>query len=370
MTRLIRAVIDTTALRNNLKVLRAAAGGAKVMAVVKANAYGHGVVPVAQALVDADSFAVARLEEGVTLRAAGISAPIVLLEGVPDTEQLAEAVQHRFELVIHDASQLAMLESSRAALCAPLWLKIDTGMNRLGFRPEAFADAWRRLRALRPQPPELRALTHLARADERESPMTREQVARFHSALASAGLHAGVAAAGKERVITSIGNSAGTLGWAEARGDWVRPGVSLYGASPFPGESPAKFGLQSVMTFETTVIAVRRVLRGEVVGYGSTWSAARDSTVAILAAGYGDGLLRSLRNGTPVLIRGARAALVGRVSMDMIAVDVSDVPGVVVGDKAILWGAGLPVEEIAEHAGTIAYELLCGVRQRVPIELR
>ncbi|HPF25961.1 MAG TPA: alanine racemase [Steroidobacteraceae bacterium] len=370
MTRLIRAIVDTAALRNNLNVLRTAAGGAKVMAVVKANAYGHGVVPVAAALADADSFAVARLEEGLTLRAAGISAPIVLLEGVPDAEQLAEAVHHGFELVIHDASQLAMLESSRVALRAPLWLKIDTGMNRLGFRPDTFADTWRRLRALRSQPLEIRALTHLARADERQSPMTREQVARFHAALASAGLSASAALSDAQRIVTSIGNSAGTLGWPEARSDWVRPGLSLYGVSPFPGEPAAKFGLRPVMTFETTVIAVRRVLQGEVVGYGGTWSAACDSTVAILAAGYGDGLLRSLRQGTPVLLRGARAALVGRVSMDMVAVDVSNVPGVAVGDKAILWGADLPVEEIAEFGGTIAYELLCGVRQRVPIELR
>ena len=370
MTRLIRAIVDTAALRNNLAAIRAATGGAKVMAVVKANAYGHGLVQVAQALPDADSFAVARLEEGIALRVAGIRAPIVLLEGVIDAEQLVESAQQGFELVIHDPSQLALLESYRGTVRSTLWLKIDTGMNRLGFRPESFAAALLRLRALQPRPLDIRVLTHLASAEARQSPMTREQIARFHAALASAGLAAGGNANDAQRIVTSIGNSAGALGWPEARGDWVRPGLALYGASPFPNESGQKFGLRPVMTLETTVIAVRRVLCGEVVGYSGAWKAARDSTVAILAAGYGDGLLRSLPSGTPVIVNGARGALVGRVSMDMIAVDISDSPAVAVGDKAILWGTGLPVEEIAHQAGTIAYELLCGVRQRVPIELR
>ena len=364
MIRLLRALIDTAALRHNLGTIRAYAPGAKVMAVIKANAYGHGLVSTALALADADSFAVARLEEGIALRSAGVSAPIVLLEGIFNAEQLAEAAHHRFELVVHDPLQLELLEAHRDARRFIIWIKMDTGMNRLGFRPEAFGPALARLRALTVPPLELRAMTHLARADERAEPMTRQQVDRFASTLEASGL------GGPQRLATSIGNSAGTLGWPAAHGDWVRPGLALYGVSPFAGESAAKHGLKPVMTLETTVLTVREVKRGETVGYAGAWRAERDSTIAILAAGYGDGLPRHLTNGTPVLIAGARHPLVGRVSMDMIAVDVTGVSNVTTGHKAIIWGEGLPVEEVAAHAGTIPYELLCGVSQRVPLELR
>lgn len=364
MIRLLRALIDTAALRHNLGTIRAYAPGSKVMAVVKANAYGHGLVSTALALADADSFAVARLEEGIALRAAGVSTPIVLLEGVFSAEQLAEAAQHRFELVVHDPLQIKLLEAHRDARRFIVWIKMDTGMNRLGFRPESFAPALTRLRALTVPPLELRAMTHLARADERDVPMTREQISKFESTLTDAGL------TGPQRLATSIGNSAGTLGWPAAHGDWVRPGLALYGVSPFGSETAETHGLKPVMTLETTVLTVREVKRGETVGYAGAWRAERDSSIAILAAGYGDGLPRHLENGTPVVIGGARYPLVGRVSMDMIAVDVTGAPKVVTGNKAIIWGAGLPVEEMAKHADTIPYELLCGVSQRVPLELK
>ena len=368
MTRLIRALIDSAALRHNLGTIRAYAPGAKVMAVVKANAYGHGLVATALALADADSFAVARLEEGMVLRSAGVRSSIVLLEGVFSAEQLAEASQQGFELVVHDAQQLRLLEAYRGARRFVVWIKMDTGMNRLGFRPEAFADALGRLRDLTVQPLELRVMTHLARADERDEPMTHAQIERFETTLTEAGVS--VSAAGGHRLATSIGNSAGTLGWPRAHGDWVRPGLALYGVSPFPGETAGRYGLKPVMTLESTVLAVREVKRGESVGYAGAWRAERDSAIAILAAGYGDGLPRHLENGTPVLIAGVRYPLVGRVSMDMIAVDVTDAPKVVAGNRGIVWGAGLPVEEVAAHADTIPYELLCGVSQRVPLELK
>jgi alanine racemase len=365
LIRLLRAFIDTAALRHNLGTIRAYAPGAKVMAVVKANAYGHGLVSTALALADADSFAVARLEEGIALRAAGVRTPIVLLEGVFSAEQLAEAAHHGFELVVHDPLQLKLLETHRGVERFVLWIKMDTGMNRLGFRPEAFAGALARLRALAVPALELRAMTHLARADEREQPMTRDQVASFERTLAAAGLIGGA-----ERVTTSIGNSAGTLGWPAAHGNWVRPGLALYGVSPFAGETAEKHGLRPVMTLETTVLTVRSVKPGEPVGYASAWRAERDSDIAILAAGYGDGLPRHLANGSPVLIGGVRYPLVGRVSMDMIAVDVTGAAKVATGNKAIVWGPGLPVEEVARHADTIPYELLCGMSQRVPLELK
>ena len=354
MTPLIRALIDSRALRSNLDTVRSRAPGSHVLAVIKANAYGHGLVPTALALTNADAFAVARLEEGMALREAGVTQPIVLLEGVFEEEQLIEAAVHRFEMVVHDPLQVALLEAFRGSFRFILWLKVDTGMNRLGFRSEEFRAVLERLRALKSPPREIRVLTHLARADERDSGATPEQLKRFRS------LTAGL------KLATSIGNSAGILGWPDAAGEWIRPGLALYGASPFPGEPASSYGLQPVMTLESTVIALRQVPRGERVGYGGAWQAARDSTIAIIAGGYGDGLLRSLPNGTPVMVGGRRAPLVGRISMDMIAVDVSELQGVTVGMRCVLWGPELSVDELASRAGTISYELLCGVRQRVP----
>lgn len=356
MSGLIRAVINGSALRANLRTVRKQASGAQVMAVVKANAYGHGLVPTALALPEADSFAVARLGEAVALREAGVAQPIVLLEGVFDAAQLAIAARMAFDLVVHHPDQLALLEQ-QAARDFVVWLKVDTGMNRLGFRSEDAPDALMRLRRLSPALREVRLLTHLACADERDPAMTQRQLERFAPLARESGL------------ASSIANSAGLLAFPAARAQWVRPGLALYGASPFAHRAAGSLGLTPAMTLETTVIATRRVAQGETVGYGGSWRAARDTRVAILAAGYGDGLPRSLPSGTPVLIAGHRAPLVGRVSMDMIAADVTDLADVAVGEPAMLWGPGLPVEEIAALAGTIPYELLCAISQRVPIEL-
>lgn len=358
MTRLIRAVIDTQALRANLARIRSVAAGRRVVAVIKANAYGHGSVAVARALADdADAFAVARLEEGVALRDAGVTRPILLLEGVLSREQLGEAAARNFELVVHEASQLALLEAWRGTQRFTLWLKVNTGMNRLGFDPAEVVAARARLAALTVPPAVLRLMTHLARADERGSATTHEQLARFGAIAAPLGVE------------TSSANSAGIFGWPAAHGDWVRPGLSLYGVSPFPHETAAALGLTPVMTLTSTVIAVRDVRADDCVGYGGAWRAPRAARIAILAAGYADGLLRSLPSGAPVLVGGQRAPLVGRVSMDMIAVDITGVPGIEVGSPALLWGRDLPVEEVARFASTIPYELLCGVAQRVAFEL-
>ncbi|HTW38006.1 MAG TPA: alanine racemase [Steroidobacteraceae bacterium] len=356
MTQLIRAIIDTSALRNNLRQIRSRAPGSRVMAVVKANAYGHGLVPTALALSEADAFAVARLDEGLALRQAGVRQRIVLLEGVFSKEQLAAAAEHGFEIVVHDPLQVSLLEQVASAHRLIVWLKVDTGMNRLGFRCEDFPVALERVRSLRVPPAEIRLMTHLARADERDCPMTGVQLERFASLTHGLGL------------ACSIGNSAGILGWQGGCGDWVRPGLALYGISPFARESSAAFGLIPVMTLASSVITVRRVPKGETVGYGGAWTAPVDSRIAIVAGGYGDGLLRSLATGAPVLVNGRRAPLVGRVAMDMIAADVTQLPEVEVGTRCVLWGRGLEVGEVAAHAGTIAYELLCGVRARVPRE--
>ncbi len=358
MSRLIRAVIDSRALRANLSRLRAAAPGRRVMAVVKANAYGHGLVPTALALSDADAFAVARIEEAVALRAAGVRSPIVLLEGVFDVSQLAEAAQLGLDLVIHDPLQLALLEEQLPAYRFVAWLKVDTGMNRLGFRPEEFPAALARLQALTVCVREVRLLTHLACSDERDAAVTQAQIERFATLARGTGL------------ATSIANSAAILGTPGSHADWIRPGLALYGVSPFSGESAAQYGLVPAMTLETIVISTRSVPRGETVGYGGAWRAERESRVAIVAAGYGDGLPWSLPAGTSVMIAGERLPLVGRVSMDMIAVDVTGArQPVAVGARTVLWGAELPVEEMAASARTIPYELLCSISQRVPLVL-
>ena len=356
MSALIRAVIDTNALRHNLSVIRARAGGARIIAVVKANAYGHGLVGAALALQGADAFAVARLEEARALRGAGIRARILLLQGVYTPAQLADAAHQGLDLVLHDDMQIELLERAGSAARFALWLKIDSGMHRLGFVPAKFAAALARIRALTPPPRELRLLTHLACANERDHHVTRAQLECFRAA-----------ARGLEHEV-SIANSAGIFGDVALGCHWLRPGLALYGASPFEDSTAARLGLKPAMTLTSSVIAVRHVARGEAVGYGGAWVAQRDSLIATVAGGYGDGIHCSLKSGTPVLIDGQRAALAGRVSMDMLAVDVTRLNGVRVGASVVLWGAGLPVEDVARHAGTIPYELLCSVSQRVPLE--
>ncbi len=358
MSSLIRSVIDTAALRHNLQVARTKAAGARVMAVIKANAYGHGVLQSAKALAEADGFAVARLDEGLALRQAGLANRVLLLEGVFSAGQVALAAQQHFELMVHNAEQLAMLEAYAGSEAIRAWIKLDTGMNRLGFRPEEFADAYARLSRIVQVQSEPVLVTHLASADDRRDSRTAAQLACFESATA------------RLPGARSIANSAGVLAWPATRGDWVRPGLMLYGLSPFPSGTGGDLGLRAAMSLQSEVIAVKTVRHGETVGYGGAWRAERDTRIAVIAAGYGDGYPRSTASGAPVQVNGRRAPLVGRVSMDMITVDVTDLPAVSVGDPVVLWGEGVPAEEIAQHAGTIAYELICGVSQRVAHEFR
>lgn len=358
MPSLIRSVIDTAALRHNLGVARTRAAGARVMAVIKANAYGHGVLQSAKALAEADGFAVARLDEGLALRTAGLANRVLLLEGVFSPEQLALAAQQRFELMVHSPEQLDLLDAFAGAEPIRAWIKVDTGMNRLGFRPEEFAAAHARLARNPRVAPEPALVTHLASADDRRDPKTAQQLEQFKSVTE------GLVGA------RSIANSAAVLAWPATRGDWVRPGLMLYGLSPFPSGSGVDLGLRAAMSLQSEVIAVKPVKAGETVGYGGAWRADRDTRIAVVAAGYGDGYPRSTASGAPVQVNGRRAPLVGRVSMDMITVDVTDLPAVSVGDPVVLWGEGVPAEEIAQHAGTVAYELICGVSQRVAHEFR
>lgn len=346
------AVVRVAALAHNLERIRAAAPQCRVLAVVKANAYGHGMEGVAPALRGADAFAVACIDEAIRLRDAGIEAPVVLLEGVFDAAELVLAARYRCELVVHSAWQVDALAASRnPAYRFPVWLKIDTGMNRLGFPLREARAAWEGLCGL-DAVGVVRLMTHLACADEPESEATAAQLERF--TLATEGWPG-------ER---SIANSAGVFAWPDSHGDWVRPGLALYGVSPFADRDAAALGLQPVMTLQGRLIAVREVRAGESVGYGGAWTATGDCRVGIVGIGYGDGYPRHAAPDTPVLVNGVRCPLVGRVSMDMLSV-VLDAVDAAVGDTAVLWGDGLPVEEVARAAGTIPWTLLCGVTDRV-----
>lgn len=356
MTALCRATVDTRALNHNLTRIKQLSGGARVLAVIKANAYGHGLVPVARALEGADALAVARIEEAVALRSAGVAQRLVLLEGVFNAQQLQMAADHACDIVVHSHEQLTMLERFSGSHRFTVWLKVDTGMNRLGFRPEEFDGVWKRLQRLQAVDSDMVLMTHLACADDLTGHSTPAQLALFERT--TRGVKAG----------RSIANSAGLLSWPESRADWVRPGLALFGVSPLPGKTGSDFGLRPVMRLGTELIAIRKVAAGESVGYGSAWTATRDSRIGVAAIGYGDGYPRHLGNGTPVLLGEHRVPLVGRVSMDMITVDLTEHPDAAVGDGLTLWGPGLPVEELARLAGTIPYEMLCGVTQRVAVE--
>jgi alanine racemase len=351
--------VDSGALRHNLQVVRKLAPESRVMSVIKANAYGHGLVAVGRALEATDALAVARVDEGLSLRAAGIETPTVLLEGVFDREQQDAAAAANFELVVHTSEQIELLRAAPAGVRFKIWLKLDSGMNRLGFKGPAFAAAHSALSTLASVQSPVNLFTHLASADDPELATTAEQLARFDDAT---------------RFISgerSIANSAGMLSFPQAQADWVRPGLLLYGVSPISGTIGADYGLQAVMTLRSHVIAVKDLSPGERVGYGGDWAAARPTRLAVAAVGYGDGYPRNLGAGTPVLVNGERAGLAGRVSMDMIGIDVTDLQRPPVpGDPVVLWGEGLPVEEIAVWANTIPYELLCGISQRVAVNLR
>jgi alanine racemase len=356
---MVSATVDTGALRHNLERVRNWAPRSKVMAVIKANAYGHGLVAVARALEAADSFAVARVDEGLTLRSAGIEKRTVLLEGVFDRTQLDAAAGEGFELVVHAAEQIDLLRDAGAGEPFKVWLKLDSGMNRLGFKGGSFAAAHTALSALPRVATPVNLFTHLASADDPELPATNEQLGRFAETTHSLP---------GER---SIANSAAMMSFPQAQADWVRPGLLLYGVSPFGGSIGADFGLKPAMTLHSHLIAVKDLVAGERVGYGGNWSATRPTRLAVAAVGYGDGYPRNLASGSPVLVNGRRAPLAGRVSMDMIGIDVTDLPEIPkLGDPVILWGDGLPVEEIAVWADTIPYELLCGISQRVAVNLR
>jgi alanine racemase len=352
MSRPIRATVSRLALRHNAAVARARAPDARLMAVIKANAYGHGLLRVAEALADADAIAVLDVEDAVRLRRSGFNQRVLLLEGFFEPVELMLISEQRLSAVVHSPEQLAMLESFALPTPIEVFLKINTGMNRLGLPPAMLREALERLRFARGAG-EVTLMTHFACADDAQGIAGQLEV--FERAIA--GL----------RLPVSLANSAALLRYPEAARGWVRPGIMLYGASPFAEQAAATLGLRPAMTLESRLIAVQEVAAGETIGYGATFRAQAPLRVGVVACGYADGYPRHAGTGTPVLVRGQRTRTLGRVSMDMLCVDLSGISGAEVGAPVVLWGEGLPVEDVAAAAGTISYELLCAMASRVPV---
>lgn len=347
-----RAVIDLQALRHNYQLARDTSG-AKALAVIKADAYGHGAVRIAQALEpQADGFAVACIEEAIELRHAGIRAPILLLEGFFEADELALIAEHDFWCVVHSQWQLEAIERSGVSKPLHFWLKMDSGMHRVGIHPAEYKDAHQRLLATG-KAASVVLMSHFSRADELDSTRTDEQVAIFQSA--TQGLDTPL----------SLRNSPGVMGWPNVPSDWVRPGIMVYGASPFDQPQSVADRLQPVMTLESGIISVRELAAGEPVGYGGAFVTDRAMRIGVVAMGYADGYPRQAPTGTPVSIDGQRSRLLGRVSMDMLCVDLTDIPHAGLGSRVELWGKNVLITDVATAAGTIPYQLFCNLK-RVP----
>nr|WP_321528477.1 alanine racemase [Sedimenticola selenatireducens] len=350
------ARIDLAALRHNLQKARDFVPGGRVYAVIKANAYGHGMLRVAPYLAGADALAVARVEEAVKLRQAGVDRPLLVLEGFYDAAELEAAAHYQLEVAVHQQEQIDILRQRRLTHPIVCWLKVDSGMHRLGFQPAAVEGAWQALQSDPSVAAGVRLMTHLSSADDLNDPTTSAQLATFRPFVE------------RFRTPCSIANSAGIIGWPAAKSDWIRPGIMLYGASPMLGQTGEQIGLKPVMSLQSRLIAINHFAKGSPIGYSGNWVCPEDMPVGVVAAGYGDGYPRHAPSGTPVLLNGSRVPLIGRVSMDMLTVDLRSQPAARLGDPVTLWGEGLPAEVVAHQAGTIAYELFCGVTQRVLFE--
>jgi alanine racemase len=351
MARPLYAQINLTAMRENLARVREKAPGTQVLAVVKANAYGHGLARVLPALEDADGLALVELDAAVQLREKRYMRRILLLEGFFAESELGEVAQRRLAIVVHDIEQVKMLEAAVLARPVEVFVKVNTGMNRLGFRPAAVAAVCERL-AKTPAVAALRLMTHIARAEEEDG--LAEPLALFETACRGLPYP------------RSVANSAGIIRFSEIGGEFVRPGIMLYGATPLPFDTADMLGLRPVMTLRSEIIAVQDLKANESVGYGAQYTASRPHRVGVIACGYADGYPRHAPNGTPVRVLGTKVRMAGRVSMDMITVDLTDVPDARVGSPVVLWGEGLPVDDVAAAAATVGYELLCAVAPRVP----
>lgn len=348
----LTATIDTAALAHNLGVVRAHAGGARVLAVVKANAYGHGLERAARALADADGLGLIEIEYAARLREAGYTKRLVLLEGLFETGELETAARCNLSIVVHGEAQLRMLDATPAGACFDVLLKVNTGMNRLGFAPAQAVAALAQLRAHRAVR-EVTWMTHFAAADEARG--VDWQFAAFSALADTAAMPA------------TLANSAAILRYPQTHVDWVRPGIMLYGCSPFAETSAAQLGLRPVMTLASRILAVQDIKAGDSVGYGSAFVADGPMRIGVVACGYADGYPRHAPTGTPLLVEGRRTRTIGRVAMDLICCDLTAMPETGVGAGVVLWGEGMPADEVAASAGTVSYELLCALAPRVRV---
>jgi alanine racemase len=374
----LRATLRRSALAHNIGVVRAHAPASRIWAVVKADAYGHGLMRMLPVLAAAgpagpDGLALLELDAAVRLREAGLAKPILMLEGFFSADELALFSHHRLCSVVHSLEQVAMLETARPAAPIDIHLKLNTGMNRLGLATRDLAPALRRLRACG-NAGAITVMTHFADADGPTG--VAAQHARLMAALVEAGRNAGPGAQLPRSWQLSMANSAAILRYPETHADWVRPGIMLYGCTPFADEpecNAAHFGLEPVMTLSSEIIAVQDLKPGDRVGYGGIYTARQAMRIGVIACGYADGYPRhapgSNQFGTPVLVGGRRTRTVGRVSMDMIYADLSRVPEAGVGTPVTLWGEGLSADEVADAAGTVSYELLCALAPRVPVDV-
>lgn len=357
MSRPTFAIIDTQAFVANYRYARSLAPQARALAVIKANGYGHGALALAQALGDeADAFGVACSEEAMELRESGIRNPIVLLEGVFDPAEITRAALHGLMPTVHSQTQLEWLLAARPAHPLTVWLKLDTGMHRLGLAPAELAEAYRRL-ADSPNIAGVVLMTHFACADETGNPATERQLALFRRTVD--GIEAPL----------SLANSAAVMAWPDTHGDWIRPGIMLYGSSPLDDAAQAA-ALTPVMRLESRLIAIHDLAAGESIGYGARYTCDRPTRVGVVAIGYADGYPRHAPDGTPVAVNGRRTTLIGRVSMDMLTLDLSGQPDAQVGDRVQLWGDLIGVDEVARCSGTIAYELFTRINRRVHLQYR
>jgi len=356
MSRPIHALIDLSALEHNLSVVRRHTPSSRVMAVIKADAYGHGLLHAAEAFKSADGFAMLELDAAIRLREAGYRQTILLIEGFFSITELALFEHYQFCTVIHHSEQLEMLPAYRRLGGLDVFLKLNTGMNRLGFTPEQFPAALESLKS-NPTVGQITLMTHFSCADEPNG--GREvagQLQCFNAVTAGWNLP------------RSLANSAAILRYPETHADWVRPGIMLYGASPFSDTAASELDLFPAMTVSSRIIAVQNLRSGDGIGYGHIFRADRPMRVGIVAGGYADGYPRHASIGTPVLVNGRRTRILGHVSMDMLHVDLSGIESAGVGSPVTLWGEGMPVDEVAQSAGTISYELLCSLAPRIRIE--
>ncbi|MES2219289.1 MAG: alanine racemase [Pseudomonadota bacterium] len=356
MSRPAQITINLTALRHNVTQIRRMSPTAKVLAMVKSNAYGHGIERIAKALTEVEAFGVASAEEGMLLRSAGITKPICLMEGLFHANELPQAIAQDFTLIVHQLQQIEMLEQyPDYQHQLSVWLKIDTGMHRLGFKPQQAATMHQRLQQCALVKKPIGLMTHFANADANDRAHTLQQIEIFNQV--TAGLEGP----------RSLANSAGIIAWPSAHADWIRPGIMLYGASPLRGHRGVEHNLYPVMSLTSELIAVHELTKGELIGYGGIWSCPEDMRIGVVGIGYGDGYPHHVKSGAPVFVNARPCPLIGRVAMDMLTVDLRTQPEAKVGDPVLLWGPGLPVEVIAEYSETTAYELLTRITQRVRV---